>query len=262
MRPLASRSLGWFWAHRPHARRSLATVLVAILCLVLNPSVEAPAQTAPWDIESIQHGLADLGYDVGEADGLLGQRTRAALRAFQADRGLPVTGLPDGTTQRALFAAEPPDAAAEAATPNDDPPDLDAVPLGPVQVEPLTPLVEASPHEGLATEPSPGEEFAEASPPLRKDRDWTLSQGYAADKSKLRDRWIKWVAAGLAGLGALVLLAAVGRKSTKRGTVAAEQPRPIPAATPSALTPSTMTTLRDGHVFGVDVPSSRDCGPG
>jgi hypothetical protein len=262
MKPLGSGNLGWFGARHDQARRSLAVVLVAFLCLALAPSVEAPAQTAPWDIETIQQRLGDLGYGVGEADGLLGPRTRAALRAFQADRGLPVTGVPDGTTQRALFAAEPPDAAAEAATPNDNPPDLDAVPLGPVRVEPLAPLVEVSPHEGPATELAPGEELAETSPPLRKDRDWTLSQGYAADKSKLRDSWIKWAAAGLAGLGALVLLAAVGHKSTKRKTVVAEQPRPIPAALPSAMTPSTMTILRNGHVFGVDVPPSRDSGPG
>lgn len=267
MGPLASHSLRWFRARRGHTRRALATVLIAILCLVLAPSVEAPAQTAPWDIEAIQHRLVDLGYGVGEVDGLLGPRTRAALRAFQADRGLPVTGLPDGTTQRALLAAEAPDAAAVAATPNDDPPRLDAVPLGPVQVGPLAPLVEVSPHEGLAVEPSPYEEFAETRPPVRKDRSWTLSQGYAADKSELRDRWIKWVAGTLATLGALVLLAAVVRKSTKRETVAAKQSRPSPAAAPSAMTPSiispsAISTVRDGHVFGVDIRSSRDSDSG
>jgi len=266
MGPLASHRLGWFWARRDHARRALATVLIAILCLVLAASVEAPAQTAPWDIKAIQNRLVDLGYGVGEVDGLLGPRTRAALRAFQGDRGLPVTGLPDGTTQDALFAAEAPDAAAAASTPNDDPPRLDAVPLGPVRVEPLAPLVEVSPHEGLATFLSPGEKLAETRPPVRKDRKWTLSQGYAADKSGLRDRWIKWVAGTLAMLGAVVLLAAVGCKATKRKTVAAEQPSP--AAAPSAMTPSAISpsanspsaisTVRDGHVFGVDIRSSRD----
>ena len=45
--------------------------------------------------------LADLGYDLGLVDGMLGPRTRAAIRAFQADAGLPV----DGEISDALYAA-------------------------------------------------------------------------------------------------------------------------------------------------------------
>jgi TPR repeat protein/S1-C subfamily serine protease len=40
----------------------------------------------------VQQLLADLGYDPGPADGVVGPRTRAAIRAFQADVGLPVDG--------------------------------------------------------------------------------------------------------------------------------------------------------------------------
>jgi S1-C subfamily serine protease len=36
--------------------------------------------------------LADLGYDPGPFDGVVGPRTRAAIRDFQADAGLPVDG--------------------------------------------------------------------------------------------------------------------------------------------------------------------------
>ena len=152
MWPFGSGSLGWFGARHDQARRPLATVLVAVFCLALAPSIDAPAQTAPWTIETIQVRLVDLGYDVGEVDGLLGPRTHAALRAFQADQGLPVTGLPDGNTQRVLFAAEPPESAARARTPRDDPPSLDAVPLVPVRVAPLAPLARGSPHKGLSIE--------------------------------------------------------------------------------------------------------------
>lgn len=40
----------------------------------------------------VQERLAGLGHDVGEADGIIGSRTRAAIQAFQASAGLPVDG--------------------------------------------------------------------------------------------------------------------------------------------------------------------------
>jgi uncharacterized protein len=43
-------------------------------------------------LEGVQAKLAALGYDPGPADGVMGRRTRAAIRAFQADVGLPVDG--------------------------------------------------------------------------------------------------------------------------------------------------------------------------
>jgi TPR repeat protein/S1-C subfamily serine protease len=43
-------------------------------------------------LEGVQAQLATLGYDPGPADGLMGPRTRAAIRAFEADFGLPVDG--------------------------------------------------------------------------------------------------------------------------------------------------------------------------
>ena len=284
MWPFGSGSLGWFGARHDQARRPLATVLVAVFCLALAPSIEAPAQTAPWDIETIQHRLVDLGYDVGATDGLLGPRTHAALRAFQADQGLPVTGLPDGNTQRALLAAEPPESAAGARTPRDDPPSLDAVPLVPVRVAPLAPLARGSPHKGLSIEllvadqpdetappASTGRGLAdqpvETAPPASTGRGLAVFQGETSADSEPWGRWIKWVAAALAVTGAVLLFAAVGPKSAKPETVVAERPRPFAAVRPSTMTPATMTpatisTVRGGHVFGVDIPSSEDSGPG
>lgn len=58
------------------------------------------------DIASAQSALSALGHDAGEADGVLGSRTRAALRAFQLQRGLPADGYPDQTTLEALNVAE------------------------------------------------------------------------------------------------------------------------------------------------------------
>lgn len=53
---------------------------------------------AAWDnkalIYVIQTKLADAGYDPGSADGVLGDKTRAAIRAYQEERGLEVDGQP------------------------------------------------------------------------------------------------------------------------------------------------------------------------
>ena len=95
-----SQGLG---AQRAFARRISACVLVALFCLALAWPVEAPAQSASRDIEVVQRRLVELGYDSGAADGLFGPRTRAALQAFQWDRGLAATGQPARATLLALL---------------------------------------------------------------------------------------------------------------------------------------------------------------
>ena len=50
-----------------------------------------PAVT-PELVQNVQESLAALGYDPGPADEVLSPKTRAAIRAFEADQGLPVTG--------------------------------------------------------------------------------------------------------------------------------------------------------------------------
>ena len=44
------------------------------------------------EVQRIQRGLLELGFDPGEQDGLIGRGTREALRSWQADRGFQVTG--------------------------------------------------------------------------------------------------------------------------------------------------------------------------
>jgi peptidoglycan hydrolase-like protein with peptidoglycan-binding domain len=70
---------------------------------VVHPRyVAAPPPTPPtaipyspsYSIRNLQQALNDLGYAAGAADGVVGQRTRAAIRAFQVDSGLPVSGEP------------------------------------------------------------------------------------------------------------------------------------------------------------------------
>jgi hypothetical protein len=43
-------------------------------------------------IRWVQTSLQQLGYDPGSADGALGRRTVAAIRKYEKDNGLPVTG--------------------------------------------------------------------------------------------------------------------------------------------------------------------------
>ena len=51
-----------------------------------------------------QSELAQLGYDPGTPDGLLGRKTRAALTAYQKAKGLPADGWPDAAMLAALDA--------------------------------------------------------------------------------------------------------------------------------------------------------------
>lgn len=47
-------------------------------------------------VQAIQQRLNALGYDAGPADGLPGERTRAAILAFQRDQGISQDGQPTG----------------------------------------------------------------------------------------------------------------------------------------------------------------------
>jgi membrane-bound lytic murein transglycosylase B len=55
-----------------------------------------PVDESPLDMSSrfaLQSGLNMLGYMVGEPDGVLGRRSRQAIRDYQKDRGLPADGF-------------------------------------------------------------------------------------------------------------------------------------------------------------------------
>ena len=53
-------------------------------------------------IANVQTALQEQGYYDDAVDGLIGPRTRAALRDFQRDNGLPITAAIDGPTLKAL----------------------------------------------------------------------------------------------------------------------------------------------------------------
>lgn len=58
-------------------------------------------------VRSVQQALNDRGYDAGPADGIMGSSTRDAIRTFQSDAGLPLTGRvsPELMTELGLAAA-------------------------------------------------------------------------------------------------------------------------------------------------------------
>ena len=56
-------------------------------------------------VKQIQCLLTYLGYSPGEIDGIEGRNTQGAIRAFQADYGLTVNGIPGAATQKMLIGA-------------------------------------------------------------------------------------------------------------------------------------------------------------
>jgi Putative peptidoglycan binding domain len=81
-------------------------LVMGMLCLVLWPVVTAVP--ADWRIGQAQDRLKEVGFDPGPLDGVLGPRTREALRRYQASQGLPATGALDEATRQALLPSERP----------------------------------------------------------------------------------------------------------------------------------------------------------
>ncbi len=69
---------------------------------------DAPATTASIDmkkaVQNIQRILNKNGYDAGGTDGVMGDKTKKAIMAFQTDNGLSATGEVDDKLVKALLA--------------------------------------------------------------------------------------------------------------------------------------------------------------
>lgn len=63
---------------------------------------QQPSIAVNETVKRAQQALAAAGYDPGAPDGKAGPRTAAAVRAFQKDKGIPVTGTVDTATLNAL----------------------------------------------------------------------------------------------------------------------------------------------------------------
>lgn len=73
------------------------TLIVAVGVLSLSLTPIASAATAE-EISKVQRSLIEKGYDAGPVDGVLGPRTRAGIRQYQASEKLTVTGRLDAET--------------------------------------------------------------------------------------------------------------------------------------------------------------------
>ena len=68
-------------------------------------TLQAEWEEAPLSRDAVvrmQERLQELGHEPGKADGVPGPSTRAALRSFQTEHGLPADGHPDPATREAL----------------------------------------------------------------------------------------------------------------------------------------------------------------
>ena len=60
------------------------------------------AALSGYDLTAIQNALRSRGFDPGPTDGLMGPRTRSAIRRYQTARNVPVTGEPSRSLQNLL----------------------------------------------------------------------------------------------------------------------------------------------------------------
>lgn len=111
------RTLGLFYRYcAPRGWFTISTVVAALIASLILCGL-ARAEEADQDLRTSQQLLQSLGYKPGPADGMMGARTRAALKKFQKDEGLPETGELDPATMRAFGFKDP--AASEEAPAND-----------------------------------------------------------------------------------------------------------------------------------------------
>lgn len=67
-----------------------------------SASTQTSGSQSRTQITQVQQALKAKGYDPGTTDGVMGTSTQEALRKFQQANGLPVTGMVDGQTAKAL----------------------------------------------------------------------------------------------------------------------------------------------------------------
>ncbi len=152
---------------------NLRLSLALLLCMLLGSPLLS-ASPSP-QIRTVQSELKALGYQPGPIDGLWGGKTRRALKKFQKDQGLPVTGRLDEVTLARLHALAAPQKAEEPATvPSEAPetpgPAQPSVPAPDIAAEGLDAGAVVStpaPVQGLQPEEVPDAAPEEILPPRR-----------------------------------------------------------------------------------------------
>ena len=67
-----------------------------------SEEVNANISSQQDDIYKVQKRLAELGYEPGPADGIMGKMTKKAIKKFQKDNDLSPTGKIDNDTKNKL----------------------------------------------------------------------------------------------------------------------------------------------------------------
>ena len=83
-------------------RLRCAMICVLIIVYFAGFILTDTAYSDDQKVYQVQEKLKQLGYDPGRADGILGKKTKTAVRHFQRDNGLPETGKLDEQTQAKL----------------------------------------------------------------------------------------------------------------------------------------------------------------
>jgi ankyrin repeat protein len=83
-------------------------ISILFIILVAAISLTGGAETSDPTVYQVQKVLKELGYDPGSPDGIWGKKTTSAIKRFQLDNGLPVTGRLDAQTQAKLISEKPP----------------------------------------------------------------------------------------------------------------------------------------------------------
>ncbi len=129
-------------------------------------------------VAQLQEELTALGYYTGPIDGRYSEATIAAVRAFQADLGVPQTGLLDAATLRAIYArgqqSVPPPVVPPPTTAPPPPPPPD--PTAPAVPSPTAPPDAPSPSPP-PTEPEPPADVPTLFDVLAADRQFSTLVG-------------------------------------------------------------------------------------
>jgi ankyrin repeat protein len=88
-------------------RLRYATICVLVIIHFVGSILIDTADSNDQKVYQAQEKLKDLGYDPGRPDGILGKKTKAAIRRFQRDNGLPETGKIDEQTKAKLSILKP-----------------------------------------------------------------------------------------------------------------------------------------------------------
>jgi len=188
---------------------------LAAIVIVLASSTCPALSATRNEISSAQQALISLGLLRGQADGVLGAKTHAAIRMFQRERGLTVTGELDQETYDRLLTPTP-------APTTTAPRPVDALPA-PSPYSPASPTEQESSSPPEYREPAGRPPYAPLAPFVS------------------------------AALFAIIGLAFLGRRSHEKTRMEKPQPKEVTGKGPPAENRADLAATLSRHNAGIDV---------